>query len=102
MSHCVSHTLCSAGAQACKGYMVVEDDWLVTVMDALHILARLVVGGAPVHMLHHVQVGRDTLRQCSFNIGFYEIGENLIHAQLNYKRTPAFTFSLYFVMLFKK
>ena len=37
--------------------MVVEDDRLVTVMDTLHILVGLVVGGAPVHMLHHVQVG---------------------------------------------
>ena len=57
MSNCGAHTLSVAGPKTGKWYMVVEDDRLVTVMDTLHILVGLVVGGAPVHMLHHVQVG---------------------------------------------
>ena len=41
--------------------MVVEDDGLVSVMDTLDIVQGLVVGGAPAHVLQHVQVGGDGL-----------------------------------------
>ena len=63
VSHCRVHTLCTAGAKTGKGYMVVEDDGLVSVVDTLDIVQGLVVGGAPVHMLQHVQVGWDGLER---------------------------------------
>ena len=43
--------------------MVVEDDGLVSVVDTLDIVQGLVVGGAPVHVLQHVQVGGDGLQK---------------------------------------
>ena len=39
--------------------MVVENEGLLRVMEALDILTRLGVVGTSVHMLHHVQVGGD-------------------------------------------
>ena len=63
VSHCRVHTLCTAGAKTGKGYMVVEDDGLVSVVDTLDIVQGLVVGGAPVHVLQHVQVGGDGLER---------------------------------------
>ena len=63
VSHCRVHTLCTAGAKTSKGYMVVEDDGLVGVVDTLDIVQGLVVGGAPVYMLQHVQVGGDGLQK---------------------------------------
>ena len=43
--------------------MVVEDDGLVSVVDTLDIVQGLVVGGAPVYVLQHVQVGWDGLER---------------------------------------
>ena len=63
VSHCRVHTLCTAGAKTGKGYMVVEDDGLVSVVDTLDIVQGLVVGGTPVHVLQHVQVGGDGLER---------------------------------------
>ena len=61
VSHCRVHTLCTAGAKTGKWYMAVEDDGLVSVVDTLDIVQGLVVGGAPVHVLQHVQVVGDGL-----------------------------------------
>ena len=89
--------------------MVVEDDRLVTVVDALHILEGFVVCDAPVHVLHHVQVGGDTL---CVGVFFQQIICEIVkkynyhkfqrNYKRNYKRTPACTFSFDFVMSFKK
>ena len=63
VSHCRVHTLRTAGAKTSKGYMVVENDGLVGVVDTLDIVQVLVVGGAPAHVLQHVQVGGDGLQR---------------------------------------
>ena len=63
VSHCRVHTLCTAGAKTGKGYMVVEDDGLVSVVDTLDIVQGLVVGCTPVHVLQHMQVGGDGLER---------------------------------------
>ena len=60
--HHGAHSLRGAGPQAGEGHVVVKDDGLLTVVDALHILEGLAVGVAPVHVLHHVQVGGDALQ----------------------------------------
>lgn len=42
--------------------MVVEYDWLVSVVDTLDIVQGFVVCGTPVHVLQHVQVVGDGLQ----------------------------------------
>ena len=46
-------------AQAAQREVVVQDQGLLRVVEALHVLTGLRVVGAPVHVLEHVQVGRD-------------------------------------------
>ena len=46
-------------AKTPQGEVVVEDENLLRVVEALDILTRLGIVSTSVHMLHHVQVGRD-------------------------------------------
>ena len=58
-------------AQAAQREVVVEDERLLGVVEALDVLARLGVVGAAVDVLHHVQVLGDVLNAQWAKSGFF-------------------------------